>query len=102
MSYATVEEIRSMFRDLDDTSEAAITTAEIQLFLDNNTAIIDAKIGTLYTLPITLIDNPLSFPILKQIQMFLVASVVDEILNSHSDDILLLFSESCRIYHSAL
>jgi len=85
MSYATVDEVKSMFRDFTDSSDPAVTDAEITLFLDNSTGIIDAKIGTLYTLPATLIDNPVSFSILKQVQMFMVASVIDEILNSYGE-----------------
>ncbi len=85
MSYATIDEVKSMFRDFADNVDAAVTDAEITLFLDNSTSIIDAKIGTLYTLPITIGANPKSFAILKQLQMFKVACIVDDILNSYGE-----------------
>ena len=85
MSYANIDEVKTMFRDFADNSEAAITNDEITLFLDNTTEIIDAKIGTLYTLPITLIDNPKSWSILKQLQMFKVACIIDDILNDYAE-----------------
>lgn len=85
MSYAEPSDVKSLFRDFADNTEAAVTDAEIQLFLDNATLIIDAKIGTLYTLPITLIDNPSSWGVLKQLNMFQVACIVDDILNSYGE-----------------
>jgi len=85
MSYATTDEIKTMFRDFADNSEAAVNDAELTLFLDNTTSIIDAKIGTLYSMPITNADNPESFKILKQLQMFKVACIVDDILNDYSE-----------------
>ena len=85
MSYATKEDIKSLFRDFADNSEAAVNDADLDLFIANSTAVIDAKIGTLYLLPITEIVNPLSFAILKQLQMFKVACIVDDILNSYGE-----------------
>ena len=85
MSYATKEEIKSMFRDFADNSEAAVTDTELDLFLNNTASIIDAKIGTLYSMPILEVDSPESFKILKQVQMFKVACIVDDILNSYGE-----------------
>lgn len=85
MSYASKNEIKSMFRDFSDNADAAVDDTDLDLFLANSTAIIDAKIGTLYSMPITLINNPQSFAILKQLQMFKVACEVDEILNSYGE-----------------
>lgn len=85
MSYATIDEVKSMFRNFDGGSNPAVTDTEIQLFLDNTASMIDAKIGTLYTLPITELDNPESFKILKQIHMFKVACIIDDILNDYAE-----------------
>ena len=87
MSYATVGDVTSLFRDLDTTTTAAVTEAEVQVFLDNTTEIINAKIGTLYSLvnEITEENNPKSFAILKQVQMYMVAGIVDDILNNYSE-----------------
>lgn len=85
MSYATIDHVKSLFRDLADSSEAAVSDAEITDFLDNSTAIIDAKVGTLYSMPLTEVDNPVSFSILKQLQMFKVACIIDDILNDYAE-----------------
>lgn len=85
MSYATKDEIKSLFRDFADNSEAAVDDAEIDLFIDNTTSIIDAKISTLYMMPITEAENPKSFKILKQLQMFKVACIIDDILNDYAE-----------------
>ena len=69
MSYASKDEIKAMIRDFAYNPEAAVDDADLDLFLTNSTSVIDAKIGTLYTLPITLGSNPQSFAILKQLQM---------------------------------
>jgi hypothetical protein len=74
-----------MFRDFADNSQAAVDDTEIQLFLDNTTAIIDSNIGTLYLMPVTEVDNPESFKVLKQLQMFKVACIIDDILNDYSE-----------------
>jgi hypothetical protein len=85
MSYATRDEVKSMFRDFADNSEAAVVDTEIDLFLDNTTAVIDSKVGTLYSLPLTLLDNPQSWAILKQLQMYKVACIIDDILNDYAE-----------------
>lgn len=85
MAYALKQDIKSMFRNFADNTEAAVTDTELDLFIDNSTAIIDAKVGTLYTLPITELDNPQSFKILKQVQMYQVACIVDDILNDYAE-----------------
>jgi len=85
MSYATVDNVKSMFRVLASGSVPAVTDAEIQEFLDDAFLIINAKLGTLYTLPITLGTNPQSFGIVKRIEIFKAADVVDNILNSYGE-----------------
>ena len=85
MAYATIDEVKSMFRDFADNADATVNDAELQLFLDNSTSIIDAKIGTLYQMPIVEGTNPESFKILKQLQMFKVACIVDDILNDYAE-----------------
>ena len=85
MSYAIKEDVKALFRDFADNSEAAVSDDDLDLFLDNTTAMIDSKIGTLYLLPITEIDNPQSFKVLKQLQMYKVACIVDDILNNYGE-----------------
>jgi len=85
MAYATKDEIKSLFRDFADNSEAAVDDTDLDLWIENSTSIIDSKIGTLYATPITEVDNPESFKILKQLQMFKVACIVDDVLNDYSE-----------------
>lgn len=85
MSYATPDNVKSLFRDFADNTEAAVTDTELQEFLDDAALIIDAKIGTLYTLPITLVGNPESFGILRRLETYKVACIVDDILNNYSE-----------------
>lgn len=85
MSYATKDEIKSMFRDFADDADAAVSPTDLDLFLENSKEIIDSRISTLYKLPITLVDNPKSFKILKQVQMYKVACMVDDILNNYGE-----------------
>jgi len=85
MSYAAPTDVEALFRKLSTTkTDTAVTTAKIQDWLDNASAMIDARIGKLYRLPITSGSNPQSFKILKQIEAFMVAGIVDDILNTYT------------------
>lgn len=83
MSYATPTQVKSLFRDFPDNSEAAVTDAELQDFLDDAQATIDARISEFYSLPITNAD---ALKILKRLSTYKVACMVDSILNSYSKD----------------
>ena len=85
MSYASKDEIKSMFRNFADNTDAAVDDSDLDLFLANTASMIDGASGTLYSMPITEGDNPESFKILKQLQMYKVAGIVDDILNNYSE-----------------
>ena len=85
MSYATPDNVKSLFRDFADNTDAAVNNTELQEFLDDADEIINAKIGTLYQLPITVGNNPKSHAILKRLETFQVACIVDDILNSYGE-----------------
>lgn len=85
MSYCTVKQVKSMFRDFDDVTDPAVTDAEIQEFIDEACASIDGCLNELYLLPITSVDNPKSFLILQKITRMKVAAVIDDILNNYSE-----------------
>lgn len=85
MSYATVDDVKRLFRDFTDSPNAAVDDTDITLFLANTTAVIDGKLSQLYVLPLNETDNPQSFAILKQVQMLKVAGIVDDILNNYSE-----------------
>jgi hypothetical protein len=83
MAYATKDEILSMFRNLDmSVSNPAITEAEITDFISETEAEINAKIGTLYSMPITGTEALL---VLKRLTKYGVACIVDDILNDYSE-----------------
>lgn len=85
MSYATVNDVKSLFRNLAGATDPAVTDAYIQVYLDNAAAFINSRLSGLYLLPITSGANPISAKILSQIEAFKVAAIVDNILNSYSD-----------------
>ena len=82
-SYATPAQVKSLFRDFPEPSEAAVTDAELQEFLDDAKSVIDARLNDLYILPI--VDTE-ALNILKRVSTFKVACIVDSILNSYSKD----------------
>jgi hypothetical protein len=82
MSYATIAQVKSLFRDFADNADAAVTDAEITEFLDSTEAAINAKLSTLYTLPLTDADSLL---IVGKVEKYLVAGIVDDILNNYSE-----------------
>ena len=85
MSYATIANVKSLFRDFADNADAAVNDVELQDFLDDAEVTINSKIGTLYTLPITVPANPESYKVLAMIEKYIAAGVVDDILNSYSE-----------------
>lgn len=86
MSYASVNDVVALFRDVDITStNASVTSAKITDWLASSTAIINARLNGLYSLPINSEVSPASLAILKQIESMYVASIVDDILNTYSE-----------------
>ena len=85
MSYATVANVKSLFRQFNSGANPAVTDDEIQEFLDSSNSMINAKLGTLYTLPITVGANPESFNIVRRLETYFVADIVDDILNTYSE-----------------
>lgn len=85
MSYATPGQVKSLFRDFADNDDAAVNDGELQEFLDDAEAIINAKLATIYTLPVTEVLYPEAFTILKRLSTFKVACIVDDILNNYSE-----------------
>lgn len=85
MSYATPEDVKALFRSFAITTEAAVTDEKIQAWLDTAHSAINAKIGMLYLMPIDEGTMPESWNILKQIESFKVAGIVDDVLNTYSE-----------------
>jgi len=82
MSYTTIAQVKSLFRDFADNSEAAVVDSEITEFLNETAEMIDAKLATLYTLPLS---DAGALLVVGKIEKFLVAGIVDDILNNYSE-----------------
>lgn len=86
MSFATPENVAGFFRNFDPSAgNSAVTSVEIQEWLDTEHSFVLGKIYTMYKAPITVADNPLSANIIKDIEAMLVAGRVDDILNTYTE-----------------
>lgn len=76
--YAGVEDIKSMFRSLKiEASGTVVTTDEVNDFIDEDEALLDAKLDTYYVTPIT---GAKSLLIMKKIIKLKVAHTIKGIL----------------------
>ena len=83
MAFTTVEKVRSMFRSLTlDGAKSAITTAEVEAWIDEVSAIVCGCLDQFYDL-----DNvgAKSALILCRIETFKTAGIVDDVLNNYPD-----------------
>jgi phage gp36-like protein len=78
MTYATTTDIQSEFKSLPLSASSAVTTTEVEKFLEETDAIIDTFLAARYTLPIT---GTKSLLVLKKIEIDFVAYRVAKILN---------------------
>lgn len=84
MSFATVENVKAYFRNFATTTQAAVTDAKIQTWLDSAHLMVMGKLHTLYS-PINQTDHPSSCLIIVDMEAMKVAGIVDDILNSYSE-----------------
>jgi hypothetical protein len=81
MSYCTVREVASDFKNIVfDSTSSSVTEAEVQAIIDQECAYINARICHLYTTPVLEGTSPVSFMVLKRINIFLAADRVRHIL----------------------
>ncbi len=82
MAYSTNAQVASEFKSIAFSGTTSVTTTEIDRFITEADEVINSRIGLKYSLTddITLALNPLSFPILRQISIWLVADRVREIM----------------------
>lgn len=80
MSYCTVDEVKSDFKNIQFTANSSVTIDEVQAIIDQETAYINGRICQLYVTPIVELDSPNSFAILKRINIFLAADRVRHVL----------------------
>jgi len=81
MAYSTVEQIASEFKDIDFQSEGTLMpSADVELFIDQFSALIDAYIGSRYLVPVTASDA--SVALLNLFCSTLVADKITKILET--------------------
>ena len=77
MDYCSVEDIESRFLNIDFTSNTSVSTADVESFISLNSAEIDGRLESDYTVPIT---GTQSLQIIQKICIYLTLSDVHEIL----------------------
>ncbi len=83
MSYATTTQVKAMFRNLtENATNKAVTDPTIQEWLDEAQQVINSRFKYFYVVPITGTDSLL---IVRKIERLIVASQVDDTLNSYTD-----------------
>ena len=83
MAYTTVAKVKSMFRNLKtDGTNSALTTAEIQIWIDEVSAAVVSCLSQFYTMTSVGSNSEL---ILSRIETFKVAGIVDDMLNNYAE-----------------
>lgn len=80
MAYATYTDVASEFKDITFSSTTKVTDSEVTEFISQAEAHINGVVSKRYTVPVVLASAPISFAVLKQISIYMVADRVREIL----------------------
>lgn len=83
MSYCTVEQVASEFKNIKFTEDSAITIYEVQRFIAEADAVIDGKLSQVYVTPIT---GDVSLLIIQKISIWLVAQRIKDIQQLKTGD----------------
>lgn len=79
MSYSEVEDIQAEFKSIKfDEDDSAVSTSSVENFIAQADAEIDARISSLYVVPVT--AGPSALLLLKQLSTWLVAQRVKDIV----------------------
>ena len=79
--YCTVEDVKSDFKNLEiEATGSSVTIPEVEQIIKQECAYINSRICALYIVPIVEINSPISFEVLKRINIFLAADRVRHIL----------------------
>jgi len=80
MSYCTVEDVKSDFKNIQITTTSSVTIEEVEKIIEQECAYINGRICSLYKVPVVEASSPISFEVLKRINIFLAADRVRHIL----------------------
>lgn len=83
MSYCTYSDVAKEFKSITFSSSTAVTDSQVTAFIAQADAVINAKIGLKYAMPITDTD---ALTILKMISVGMVADRVRDIVKTQSGD----------------
>lgn len=78
--YCTVEDVKSDFKNISFTATSSVTIEEVEKIIAQESAYINGRICKLYVTPVNENLAPVSFSILKRINIFLAADRVRHIL----------------------
>lgn len=78
MAYCTVADIEQRYATKTFTSSTTVTTEDVQDFIDDNTALIDARLNSVATTPLT---NAQDLKVVKKICVFMTLADIEPILN---------------------
>lgn len=78
--YCTVDDVKADFKNLEITATSSVTILEVEAIIKQECAYINSRICALYTVPIVEATSPISFEVLKRINIFLAADRVRHVL----------------------
>lgn len=78
--YCTVDEVKADFKNLEITANSSVTIPEVEAIIEQECAYINARICSLYEVPVVEGTSPISFNVLKRINIFLAADRVRHVL----------------------
>jgi hypothetical protein len=83
MAYTTYQEIQADFKDVTFTTTTNVKSAEVTQFIVESDALIDAYVGTVYTVPVETGDSALA--LLKLLSRSLVTARIKKIMEVKQD-----------------
>ena len=80
MAYVTEALIEAEFKDIDFNASSAVTTSDITEFITQEEALLNAQVGTVYSVPIASASSPISFNICRLASTLMVKARILDIL----------------------
>jgi hypothetical protein len=84
-AYASVQNVQEEFKNTTFSSTSQPTDTRVTRYIQEEEAIINAKVGMIYTAPVDATASPLSTIILRKISISMVSRRVKEILEVQSE-----------------
>lgn len=80
-TYAQISDIKQLFPNFPENRDALVNETSIGEYLRHSYQVINGRIANYYETPILVADSPCSYEILREIQAFYAADIVDRVLN---------------------